>query len=192
MTIRASSSLADVAFAVCTVLKENEITGVLTGGSAATFYAPNVYQSRDLDFVITIATARGRKQAGAALIGLRYRLAGQTYIHASNPFTVEFPPGPLAIGDDLVEKWNTVKRRTEILHVLTPTDCVRDRLLWFYLQPTDRSSLRAAVGVAQRKDIDLRGIAKWSRREGFEARFREFEAAMRPQKAKRSRATNSR
>lgn len=179
MTIRASSSLADVAFAVCTVLKENEITGVLTGGSAATFYAPSVYQSRDLDFVITIATARGRKQAGAAMIDLGYRLAGQTYIHASNPFTVEFPPGPLAIGDDLIVQWKTVKRRTEILHVLTPSDCVRDRLLWYYLQPNDRSSLQAAIGVAQRKDVDLRRIAKWSKREGFDVRFREFEAAVR-------------
>ena len=179
MTIRKSSALPDVAFAVCTILKENEITGVLTGGSAATFYAPDFYQSRDLDFVITIATARGRKQAGAALIGLGYRLAGQTYVHASNPFTVEFPPGPLAIGDDLVVKWNTVRRRSEILHVLTPTDCVRDRLLWFYLQPTDRSSLQAAVGVAKRKDVDIRAIAKWSRREGFVKRFHEFEAALR-------------
>lgn len=179
MTIRRSSSLADVAFAVCTVLKKNEITGVLTGGSAATFYAPDIYQSRDLDFVITFATARGRKQAGAALIGLGYHLEGQTYVHASNPFTVEFPPGPLAIGDDLVVKWNTVKRRTEIVHVLTPTDCVRDRLLWFYLQPTDRSSLQAAIGIAQRKDVDLRLIAKWSKREGFDVRFREFEAAVR-------------
>jgi hypothetical protein len=182
LTIRKSSALPDVAFAVCTTLKENEITGVLTGGSAATFYAPDVYQSRDLDFVITIATARCRKQAGAALIGLGYRLAGQTYVHASNPLTVEFPPGPLAIGDDLVVKWNTVKRRSEILHVLTPTDCVRDRLLWFYLQPTDRSSLQAAVGVAQRKDVDLRGIAKWSRRAGFAVRFREFEAAVRSER----------
>jgi hypothetical protein len=178
LTIRKSSSLADVAFAVCTILKESEITGVLTGGSAATFYAPDVYQSRDLDFVITIATARGRKQAGAALIGLGYHLSGQTYIHASNPFTVEFPPGPLAIGDDLVVKWNTVKRRAEILHVLTPTDSVRDRLLWFYLQPTDRSSLRAAIGVAKRKDVDFREIARWSRREGFDVRFQEFEAAL--------------
>jgi hypothetical protein len=178
LTIRKSSSLADVAFAVCTVLKKSELTGVLAGGSAATYYAPDVYQSRDLDFVITIATARGRKQAGAALIELGYRLSGQTYIHSSNTFTVEFPPGPLAIGDDLVVKWNTVTQRSEILHVLTPTDSVRDRLLWYYLQPTDRSSLRAAVGVAKREVVDLRAIAKWSSREGFDARFREFESAL--------------
>jgi hypothetical protein len=113
------------------------------------------------------------------MIDLGYCLAGQTYIHASNPFTVEFPPGPLAIGDDLIVQWKTVKRRTEILHVLTPSDCVRDRLLWYYLQPNDRSSLQAAIGVAQRKDVDLRRIAKWSKREGFDVRFREFEAAVR-------------
>ncbi len=31
----------------------DDIRAALTGGSAATFYAPDAYQSRDLDFVIT-------------------------------------------------------------------------------------------------------------------------------------------
>lgn len=52
--ITTSSSLTDVAFAVCTALHRAGYTSVLTGGSAATFYAPTAYQSKDLDFVITL------------------------------------------------------------------------------------------------------------------------------------------
>ena len=173
-TIGAASTLTDVAFAVCTALNECDVTGVLAGGSAATYYAPRAYQSRDLDFIITLAIPSDRKRAGAAILDLGYRLVNQTYVHKSNPFTVEFPPGPLAIGDDLIERWNTVRRRKEILHVITPTDCVRDRLLWFYLQPTDRSSLQAAIGVAKRQAIDLKAIETWSKRDGFDDKYREF------------------
>ena len=38
-----NSSLTDVAFAVCTALHEAGYTVILTGGSAATFYAPEAY-----------------------------------------------------------------------------------------------------------------------------------------------------
>ena len=38
--INASSTLVEVAFEVCTALDASGYTAVLTGGSAATFYAP--------------------------------------------------------------------------------------------------------------------------------------------------------
>ena len=54
MAIDATSTLVDVCFTVCTALSESDITAVLCGGSAATFYAPQAYQSKDADFVITV------------------------------------------------------------------------------------------------------------------------------------------
>ena len=54
MNITRESSLREVAFAVCTALHERGIEVVLTGGSAATVYAPHAYQSRDIDFVIVM------------------------------------------------------------------------------------------------------------------------------------------
>lgn len=57
--ITATSSLVDVAFAVGTALERAGITAVLTGGSAATFYAPDAYQSSDLDFLITLPRTGG-------------------------------------------------------------------------------------------------------------------------------------
>ena len=58
--ITATSTLADVAFAVCTALHTNGGVAVLTGGSAATYYAPDAYQSRDLDFLHAFDPCRER------------------------------------------------------------------------------------------------------------------------------------
>lgn len=63
---------------------------------------------------------------------LGYRDIGGTYHHDKNLFTLEFPPGPLAIGGDIVRSYETVARDNEILYVLSRTDCVRDRLAAFF------------------------------------------------------------
>ena len=102
--ISALSSLTDVAFAICTALSEEGVVAVLTGGSAATYYAPEAYQSRDLDFVITIRGSGGAK----ALEKLGFQLKNGQYLHAKTSFTVDFPQGPLAIGEDPVKTWETV------------------------------------------------------------------------------------
>lgn len=70
--ITATSTLTDVAFAVCTAMDGAGFTVVLTGGSAATYYAPEAYQSRDVDFVITLRGKAGEK----ALESIGYKRKG--------------------------------------------------------------------------------------------------------------------
>jgi hypothetical protein len=60
MAIDERSSLIDVAFAVCTSLDNIGTRAILTGGSAATFYAPTALQSRDCDFITTLGAAMHR------------------------------------------------------------------------------------------------------------------------------------
>ncbi len=169
--ITKASSLEDVCFAVCTALQRVGTVAVLTGGSAATYYAPESYQSGDADFIIRFSSDRAR--AGATMRKLGYREVGGTYHHSKNIFTVEFPPGPLAIGDDLVRSYDTVKRVDEVLYVLSRTDCVRDRLASFYFF-ADRSALAAATAVARGGQVDLPAIRRWSTKEGEGSRFAEF------------------
>jgi hypothetical protein len=57
---------------------------------------------------------------------------------------------------------------------LSATDSCRDRLAAFF-HWNDRQSLRAAALVAARGSVDLRAVRAWSRREGFLARYAEFE-----------------
>jgi hypothetical protein len=62
--INEDSTLEDVCFEVCTALDGHSITAVLTGGSAATVYAPDVYTSYDADFVLTGHPERDRLKKG--------------------------------------------------------------------------------------------------------------------------------
>jgi hypothetical protein len=169
--INAESSLVDVCFTVCSLLDRFGTTVVLSGGSAATFYAPEAYQSRDADFVITL---RGDLvKAGDAMRAVGYSDQGGTYVHHINQFTVEFPPGPLAIGDDLIATWDTYHRDDERLYVLSRTDCVRDRLSSYYYF-TDISALYAAIAVAKSGTINVPLIRDWSEREGQTSAYEQF------------------
>jgi hypothetical protein len=164
-----------VAFAVCTALSRAGYTTVLTGGSAATYYAPAAYQSKDLDFVITLQGKAGED----ALASLGFKRKGDFYEHAKSPFPLEFPPGPLGIGEDLVTTWSTIKRKREVLHVLTPTDCCRDRLA-SYLFWNDFSGLEQALAVhrAQPQQVDLKAVKAWCRREGHAQKYELFSSRL--------------
>lgn len=172
-TITSRSTLPDVCFAVCTALQRSGTVAVLTGGSAATLYAPERYQSQDADFVIMIA--RDPQVTVAALADLGFIERDGMYHHPDTRYTVEFPPGPLSIGLMVVSDYETIKRGAETLHVLSRTDVVCDRLAAFF-HWDDRSSLRTALDVAESGEIDLTKVAQWSRKEGASEKFDEFQA----------------
>ncbi|NIM18696.1 MAG: hypothetical protein GTO51_00375 [Candidatus Latescibacteria bacterium] len=178
MRISRSSSLPEVAFIVCTALHRGGITAVLTGGSAATVYAPHAYQSRDLDFIIEFRASNSN--ASETLASLGYRLSGDHYEHAENPLHLEFPPGPLAVGGELIREWDTMQEKGLLLHIITPTDSCRDRLSGFLFW-NDRGSLEQAVAVAgaQKERVDFEIIRRWCELEGRLEQYGEFERALR-------------
>ena len=169
MPIDERSSLEDVCFAICTALDESGTVAVLVGGSAASIYAPEAYQSRDADFIATIYGADG----AVVMSRLGFTEKGGTYWHATSAFTVEFVPRPIFIGDEVIDRWETLRRGSEVLHIVTRVDCIRDRLLWFY-HYGDRSALAAAIGVAKSGNVDMEFLREWSAREGKGAAFDEF------------------
>lgn len=173
--ITAETSLIDVCFAVCTVLDATGVTAVLTGGSAAQYYAANQSESYDVDFMIVFEP--GDAAGLEALQYLGYHYANDAYHHSENAYTIEFPKGPFAIGDDLVQHWEAVKRDREVLYVLDRTDCVRDRLAAFYLWD-DRQSLTVARAVARSGPTDMERVRNWSEREQQTAKFLEFSTGM--------------
>jgi hypothetical protein len=185
--IGASSTLTEVAYTVCTALGSAGFTAVLTGGSAATFYAPQAYLSDDLDFVLALRGTNGE----ATLRQLGYERSGDFYVHPSSRFLLEFPPGPLAIGDDLVRTWSTFRQRGEILHVLTPTDSCRDRLASFW---NDFRGLEQALHVyrAQRKKVDLESVRVWCTRERQPDKFELFEQRLKARPRRKPSARSRR
>ena len=164
MTLRDDATLVDVAFAACTVLERAGETAVLCGGSAAAYYVPSRYDSLDLDFIVQVGAAPHIVDRALATIGY-VRTADGYYQHEHVRYTVEFPIGPLAIGREAVSAWRTERRADELLHVLTPTDVVRDRFLHFWAWG-DRTALDVALAVVRaRNDVDLDAVRAWTRRE---------------------------
>lgn len=106
--ITEEASLIDVAFIVCTALDRSGIRAVLTGGSAATYWSPEVYQSRDADFVLNFGSEE--RSVVEVMQALGYRSNGGTWTHKRSTFTVDFPGGPLAIGHDLVKDFDRIER----------------------------------------------------------------------------------
>lgn len=96
-----------------------------------------------------------------------------SYTHRLSPFSVDFPAGPLAVGDELIATWDTLREGEHLLHILSPTDCVRDRLAWFFYG-RDHSALEQAVAVARQGRVDMAVIKDWAEREGQKVRLHQF------------------
>lgn len=171
MKLSKRSSLATVAVAVNHALDAHGIVAILTGGACASLHSDGAYYSTDLDFVLRSATGQATLDAAMATLG--YRRHGQQFHHPSARFFVEFPRGPLAIGDD-IEVIPTIRRTPAgPVRVLSATDSCRDRLAAFY-HWRDRQSLRVAVTIAVRRRVQLATIQRWSDAEGHADEFQEF------------------
>jgi hypothetical protein len=165
----------ELAALVCATLDRHGVRVVLSGGAAASIYAANPYESMDLDF---IAIGLSRK-VDSAMHELGFGKQRQRHwTHPDTPFWVEFPPGPVQVGEEVVHTF--AERRTALgtLRILTPTDCVLDRLAWFY-HARDEQGLEQAVAVAAANEVDLERIERWSARERKSAEFERFRTLLR-------------
>jgi hypothetical protein len=157
------ASLAEVAIAVGDALRRRGIRAVLTGGACASLYSGGSYQSLDADFVLTgPCTTEGLDRA---LEPLGFKRDRDRYVHRVVPFFVEFPRGPLGIGEDFRIRPVWTSRRAPKALALSATDACRDRLAAFY-HWNDRQSLKAAVAIVLRNRVGLGKVRSWSRGEG--------------------------
>ncbi len=190
MKISARSSLADVAVGVGDALRRAEIRAVLTGGACANLYSGGEYQSLDADFVLIGPCTT--EDLDSALATLGFKRERDRYVHRLVLFFVEFPRGPLGIGDDFQIRPVWKSRRTAKTLALSATDACRDRLAAFY-HWNDRQSLAAAVAIAVRNRVALNKIWKWSRSEGHLEGYGSFLSELgRARKAGRLRLTQGR
>ncbi|MFT5241597.1 MAG: hypothetical protein ACI9X0_002581 [Kiritimatiellia bacterium] len=151
--------------------RSRKINIVLSGGSCVSIYSEEKYVSMDLDFV----NAGFAKRAAIKTVmeALGFHEENRYFRHPGSDLLVEFPPGPLGIGDEPVTQINEIETPTGILRIISPTDCVKDRLAWFY-HDNDTECLEQAVLVADANDIDITEIERWSKAEGKIEKFREF------------------
>src|SRR6266446_4567166 len=161
-------SVEELAALVCQTLAEAGITVSLTGGACVAIWSKGEYVSHDLDFIEEGPVSR--KAVQDALAGLGFAPKGRHFVHPDTKFFVEFPAGPLTIGDQRIERTAQRKTPSGHLRLLTPTDCVKDRLAAFF-HWNDRQSLEQALLVASAQRIDLADVRRWSKKEGQEEKF---------------------
>ena len=168
MTITPDTTAVELAARVSQTLEAAAIKATLSGGGAVSVYTHNRYQSSDLDFV----TAARRNDLSAALRHLGFTLANDLrhFTHPSTALFLEFPAGPLEFGDRIVQHDDVPRLETPWgpLRVITPTQCVMDRLAAFW-HWRDRQSWDQAVMVAAHQTIDYDELAACAASEGADS-----------------------
>jgi hypothetical protein len=168
-------SLSALAATVCDHCRTLGIEVVLSGGACVSIYARNRYLSYDLDFVLMETVAKKRLRAAMEMLG--FAVAGRHFKHPATPYLVEFLLPPLSVGAEPVREIRELRRRNAVLRLLSPTDCVKDRLAAFY-HWNDRQSLDQAVLVCRFADVDLAEVRRWSGAEGMMKPFARFSQAL--------------
>ncbi len=149
---------------------------VLSGGSCVAIYSDGRYVSRDLDFIDTRFSTRAQISDAMAIIG--FTPENRYFKHLDTDYLIEFPSGPPAVGKEPIGAIHELHFTTGLLRILSPTDCVKDRLSAYY-HWKDQQSLDQAIIVAQTNIVDLAEIKRWSKREGMAAAFADIESMLR-------------
>ena len=136
-------------------------------------YAPDAKASFDQDYIAWFADRKNEFDRALEEIGFRRKV--RVYTSSATLISLEFPDDQILIGNDFLrfEDCARLERNDLSLRLLTPTDCVRDRLCGFFYY-NDIGNLNTAVAVAKAKNVEPEGIRQWAEREGQAAKFERF------------------
>ncbi|MBI4688391.1 MAG: hypothetical protein HY756_11580 [Nitrospirae bacterium] len=92
------------------------------------------------------------------------RESSRHFIHTDCPFFIEFVSPPAAVGNEPIRTKGKIKTKFGSVTLLTPTDCVKDRLAAFYYWD-DPQALEQALMVAKAQKVNLKELKRWSEQE---------------------------
>ena len=172
-------ALEELGAVVCETLANHKIDAVLSGGSCVSVWTDNKYSSNDMDMITTTLTSQHQLSAALESIGFIRSGKGRYYVHPDTELALEFPSGPLMVGDEQIteDRIHNLQTKTGTLRLLSPTDCVKDRLAAFY-HWGDKQSWEQAISVARRHKPDWAGLQRWHHTEGVESSYADFRAAV--------------
>lgn len=162
-------TLKELACFIYEILKSNGIEAVLVGGACVSIYSHNRYQSYDLDFV----TYEDLKVIEKSLSKLGFKRRGRSFTHSDCPYLIDFVNPPIAVGKEPINLFEMLKTPVGSLKLLTPTDCVKDRLSSFFYW-NDEQALEQAILVAEEYSIDFNNIKRWAQEEGHQEKVKHF------------------
>ncbi|MGB0452743.1 MAG: hypothetical protein ACPGJV_03440 [Bacteriovoracaceae bacterium] len=152
-------------------LSDSGFDAVLVGGAVVSVYSEGAYESGDLDFVIQNLSKERlpevMKEIGFLKKGKEYR-----HPHCAHLF-VEFPSGPLGIGEDYDIRPREEMVDGSIIKILSPTDSIKDRLA-SYIYFKDREGMDQAVLIAKSQPFNRSSVKRWCQGERREDVYKDF------------------
>ena len=161
-------SRLELAAFIASEFRRRKINVVLSGGSCVSIYSAEKYVSMDLDFVNAGFAKRAAIRETMEFLG--FSEENRYFRHPDAKLLVEFPPGPLGVGEEPVKQIDEIATETGVVRIVSPTDCVKDRLTWYY-HDNDKECLEQAILVAASNDVDIGEIERWSAVEGKQKTF---------------------
>ena len=169
-------SQAEIGAYVHSHLRRKGIDVVLSGGAAVGIHSGGKYVSQDLDLVRGYGSTLRAIATALKEIGF-WETQNRYFKHPQARHFIEFPPGPLTVGEEPVRQIDEMEFATGTLRLISPTDCVKDRLA-SYFHFGDRQGLVQAAMVANQNAVDLNEIRRWSKGEGQLPKYEDFLAAL--------------
>jgi hypothetical protein len=166
---------------VATHLEAKGLNVVLVGGAVVSIYSNGIYRSGDLDFIITSffkdKLPEYMKEIG--FINATRGDLGRLYRHPEcRHLVVEFPAGPISIGEDYQIQPDEHMIGGQSLKILSPSDCIVDRLASYIYSERgphgERKTLEQAVLVAKSQPFNMDRIKSWCKKEGHVDVYEEF------------------
>jgi hypothetical protein len=173
MTDISTLSIIELAALICDSLQKEGVRATLSGGACAEIYSKSKYVTGDLDFVVNYLWPEYDKKIERVMSALGFTHKGRIFTSKSIAYSVEFPPGPLSIGEEYQIHPTELSLKTGILVLLSPTDSVKDRLTG-YFYGNDTQCLEQAVMICQMNEVDMNEIKRWAKNEGRPEKFKEF------------------
>ncbi len=171
---------AQLAALIVETLAAHDIDVVLVGGSCVSVWTNDKFGSLDLDF-IDLSYAK-RKQIAKALATIGFVTDGRNpkyFIHPDCQWSIEFPTAPLAIGHEHIQSEQVAALETDAgtIRLLSPTDSIKDRLLWWYLEK-DPQCWEQSLDMARNHKVNWADLKKWHAGEGYADEFATFNQAV--------------
>ncbi|MBK1828493.1 hypothetical protein [Haloferula rosea] len=159
-------------------LEGAEIRSVLVGGAVVAIYTEGLYRSGDLDL---IADSFDFEALKGVLSSLGFVPSKSRYFKhpECRHLFLEFPPGPVEIGEEFPVVPDELEVHGRALQLLSPTDCVKDRLAG-YIHWKSRANFDQAVLVCRRQSqrVQFEIIRRWCQAEGAIAVYEELRQAL--------------
>ena len=158
---------------VASHLSAHGIETTLVGGGVATIYSQGKYLSGDLDFVF--GWQNNHKEIKKALSELGFHADTRVFSRPNCPFTMDFSSPPVDIGNKNDPEVNEDTFGGETIRILTPTECIKDRLHKAF-HWKDELALKAALDVAITQSFSMSKVQKFCQDNSILPKFEEFQS----------------